>query len=67
MIRITQHFYKIEFVDSFAGEEKLEMETLLSKISTLGQNLDMSSFDDDIDAYEPPIDISSPNWREFAF
>ena len=37
------------------------METLLSKISTLGQNLDMSSFDDDVGTYEPPIDISSPN------
>ena len=37
---------------------------MLSKISTLGQDLDMSSFNDDVDAYEPPIDTSSPNWRE---
>ena len=48
----------------FAGEEEREIETLLSKISTSGQDLDMSSFDDDVDARriwatEPP-----PNWRE---
>ena len=54
----------IEIDDPFAGEEELDMETLLSKISTSGQDLDMSSFDDDVDAYEPPIDTSSPNWRE---
>ena len=54
----------IEIDDPFAGEEELEMETLLSKISTSGQDLDMSSFDDDENAYEPPIDTSSPNWRE---
>ena len=54
----------IEIDDPFAGEEELEMETLLSKISISGQDLDMSSFDDDVDAYEPPIDTSSPNWRE---
>ncbi|XP_068704078.1 uncharacterized protein [Montipora foliosa] len=53
----------IEIDDPFAGEEELEMETLLSKISTSGQDLDMSSFNDDVDAYEPPIDTSSPNWR----
>ena len=54
----------IEIDDPFPGEEELEMETLMSKISTLGQDLDMSSIDDDVDAYEPPIDTSSPNWRE---
>ena len=53
-----------EIDDPFAGEEELEMEILLSKISTSGQDLDMSSFHDDVDAYEPPIDTSSPNWRE---
>lgn len=51
----------IEIDDPFAGEEELEMETLLSKISTSGQDLVMSSFEDDVDAYEPPIDTSSPN------
>ena len=50
----------IDIDDPFADEEELEMET----ISTSGQDLDMSSFDDDVDAYEPPIDTSSPNWRE---
>ena len=54
----------IEIDDPFAGAGELEMETLLSKISTSGQDLDMSSFDDDVDAYEQPIDTSSPNWRE---
>lgn len=56
----------IEIDDPFPGVEELEMETLLSKVSTLGQDLDMSSFDDDVDTYDPPIDTSSPNWREFA-
>ena len=54
----------IEIHDPFAREEELGMETLLSKISTSLQDLDMSSFDDDGDAYEPLIDTSSPNWGE---
>ena len=37
----------IEIYDPFAGEE-LEMEILLFKISTSGQDLDMSSFDDNV-------------------
>ena len=53
----------IEIDNPFACEE-LELETLLPKISTQGQDLDMSSFDDDVDACEPPVDTSSPNWRE---
>lgn len=53
----------IEIYDPFAGEE-LEMEILLSKISTSGQDLDMSSFDDNVGTYELPIDTASPNWRE---
>ena len=54
----------IEIDNPFAGEEELEMETLLSKISTTGQDLDKSSFDDDVDEYEPPTDTSSRNRRD---
>ena len=35
----------IEIDDPLAGEEGLEMETLLSKIFTSGQDLDISSFE----------------------
>ena len=54
----------IEIDDPFAGQEELQMETLLSKISTSGHDLDMSNFDDDVDTCEPPIDTSSTTWRE---
>lgn len=51
--------------DPFAGEEVVvEMEALLSKISTPGQDLHLSDFDDDAEAFEPPIDTCLPNWRE---
>ena len=51
--------------DPFDGEELLELQDLLSKMSTPEQELDASSaFDDDVEAYEPSVDTSLPNWRE---
>ena len=47
--------------DPFTGEELLEIEELLSRISP---NLDIATFDDDVAAYEPPVDTTLPNWRE---
>ena len=51
----------IEIDDPFAGEKELKMEALLSKISNFGQDLNVWSFEDVTNAYEPPIDTSSPN------
>ena len=47
--------------DPFAGEELLEIEELLSRISP---DLDVSFVDVEVDAHEPPVDTTLPNWRE---
>ena len=47
--------------DPFAGEEFLEIEELLSRISP---DLDVSFVDVEVDAHEPPVDKTLPNWRE---
>ncbi|XP_068671032.1 tigger transposable element-derived protein 6-like [Montipora foliosa] len=47
--------------DPFAGEELLKIEELLSRISP---DLDVSFFDVEVDAHEPPVDTTLPNWRE---
>ena len=47
--------------DPFEGEELMELQELLSHISP---NLDVSDFDEDVDAFEPPVDASLSNWRE---
>lgn len=48
--------------DPFAGEEELDMKELLNKISgTSGQELHL---EEEVDAYEKPVDSTSPNWRE---
>ena len=53
---------KLKFGDDpFAGEELLEIEELLSHISP---DLDVSFVDVEVDAHEPPVGATLPNWRE---
>ena len=47
--------------DPFEGEELMDIPELLSHISP---GLDMSAFDDEAEAFEPPVDTTLPNWRD---
>lgn len=47
--------------DPFTGKELHEIEELLSHISP---DLDISFVDVEVDAHEPPVDTTLPNWRE---
>ena len=54
--------YPVEMGDDpLAGEEFLEIEELLSRISS---DLDVSFVDVEVDAHEPPVVPTLPNWRE---